>query len=111
MRTTGRSADSMEGAEMLRKGLVALMMGVICAGSAVAADSAPAKPNSAPTGLAGWWKHKIAGHHAVSAVSRPTQTRTVRTQSKPKPGGIERAVVKDAERQRSEERRVGKECA
>ena len=84
---------------MLRKGLVALMMGVICAGSAVAADSAARKPNPAPTGLAGWWKHKIAGHHTASAVSRPTQARTVRTQSKPKPGGIERAVVKDAERQ------------
>ena len=84
---------------MLRKGLVALMMGVICAGSAVAADSAARKPNPAPTGLAGWWKHKIAGHHTASAVSRPTQARTVRTQSKPKPGGIERAVVQDAERQ------------
>ncbi len=84
---------------MLRKGLVALMMGVICAGSAVAADSAPGKPNSASTGLAGWWKHRISGHHTASAVPRPIQPRTVRTQSKPKPGGIERAVVKDAERQ------------
>ncbi len=86
---------------MLRKGLVALMMGVICAGSAVAADSAPGKPNSAPTGLAGWWKHRISGYHEASAVSKPAQPPAVRTKSKskPKPGGIERAVVQDAERQ------------
>ena len=99
MRTIGRSADSMEGAEMLRKGLVALMMGVICAGSAVAADSAARKPNPAPTGLAGWWKHRVSGYHAASAVSKPAHQQTVRTKSKPKPGGIERAVVQDAERQ------------
>jgi len=99
MRTIRRSADSMEGAEMLRKGLVALMMGVICAGSAVAADSAARKPNPAPTGLAGWWKNKVSGHHTASAVSRLAEPHTVRTKSRPKPGGIERAVVQDAERQ------------
>jgi len=36
---------------MLRKGLVALMMGVICAGSAVAADSAGRKPNPGQRGV------------------------------------------------------------
>ena len=84
---------------MLRKGLVALMMGVICAGSAVAADSAPQKPNPAPTGLAGWRKNKTSGHHRASAVSKPAQPHKVGTNSKPKSGGVERAVVKDAERQ------------
>lgn len=84
---------------MLRKGLVALMMGVICAGSAVAADSVARKPNPAPSGLVGWWKEKVSGHHTGSAFSKPAQQHTVRTKSKPKPGGIERAVVKDAERQ------------
>lgn len=82
---------------MLRKGLVALMMGVICAGSAVAADSAARKPIPAPTGLAGWWKNKFSDHHTTSAVSKSVPQQTVRTKSKP--GGIERAVVQDAERQ------------
>ena len=84
---------------MLRKGLVALMMGVICACSAVAADSTPRKPTSAPTGLAGWWKHKISGHHQAAGVSKPAQPHSVLPKSKSKPGGIERAVVQDAERQ------------
>lgn len=84
---------------MLRKGLVALMMGVICAGSAVAADSVPRRPNSAPTGLAGWWKNKLSGHHTGSGFSKHAQQHTVPTASKPNAGGIERAVVQDAERQ------------
>ena len=84
---------------MLRKGLVALMMGVICAGSAVAADSASRKPNPAPTRLVGWWKDKISGHHRTPAVSKLAEPQTARTKSRPKPGGIERAVVQDAERQ------------
>lgn len=83
---------------MLRKGLVALMMGVICAGSAVAADSAARKPNPAPTGLVGWLKNKTLGHHKVM-VSKPAESRSARSVPKPKPGGIERAVVQDAERQ------------
>jgi len=89
----------MEGADMLRKGLVALMMGVICAGSAVAADSALHKPNPAPMGLAGWWKNKTSGHQRTSAVSKSGEPRRVSSSSKPQPGGIERAVVNDAERQ------------
>lgn len=99
MRTTGQSADSMEGAEMLRKGLVALMMGVICAGSAVAADSAATRPNPAPAGLVGWLKGKKSGNQSNSTVSKSAQPTTARTNSRPQPGGIERAVVNDAERQ------------
>ncbi len=84
---------------MLRKGLVALMMGVICAGSAVAADSAARKPNPAPTGLIGWLKGKKSGSPTASQVSEPGNPTAARSNSKPTPGGIERAVVKDAERQ------------
>jgi len=84
---------------MLRKGLVALMMGVICAGSAVAADSAARKPNPAPTGLVGWLKGKKSGSPSASQVSNPAHPTAARSNSKLKPGGIERAVVKDAERQ------------
>jgi len=84
---------------MLRKGLVALMMGVICAGSAVAADSAARKPNPAPTGLVGWLKGKKSGSPSASQVSNPAHPTAARSNSKSKPGGIERAVVKDAERQ------------
>ena len=51
------------------------------------------------TGLVGWWKNKISGHHKASEDSKPAQQQTVRTKSKPKSGGIERAVVQDAERQ------------
>jgi hypothetical protein len=87
----------MEGAEMLRKGLVALMMGVICAGSAVAADSAARKPNPAPTGLVGWLKSKKSGSPSASQASKSARPTAARTNSKP--GGIERAVVNDAERQ------------
>jgi len=89
----------MEGAEMLRKGLVALMMGVICAGSAVAADSAARKPNPAPSGLAGWWKSKTSGHHSSSMNSLPVNHKSPRPASKSQPSGIQRAVVEDAERQ------------
>ena len=46
---------------MLRKGLVALMMGVICAGSAIADQPAPKRSTPAPTGLVGWFKNKTAG--------------------------------------------------
>ncbi len=84
---------------MLRKGLVALMMGVICAGSAVAADSAATKPNPAPTGLVSWLKGKKSGSPSASQISKSAQPNGTRSTSKPKPGGVERAVVKDAERQ------------
>ena len=84
---------------MLRKGLVALMMCVICAGSAVAADSAARKPNPAPTGLIGWLKGKKSGGHSASTTSKSSQSAGVRANAKSQSGGIELAVVKDAERQ------------
>lgn len=84
---------------MLRKGLVALMMGVICAGSAVAADSAARKPNPAPTGLISWLKGKKSGSPSALQISKSGDPTAARSNSKPKAGGIERAVVKDAERQ------------
>ena len=89
----------MEEAEMLRKGLVALMMGVICAGSAVAADSAARKPNPAPTGLVGWLKGKTTGGSSASGSSKPAHPTAARSNSKSKQGGIVRAVIEDAERQ------------
>ena len=84
---------------MLRKGLVALMMSVICAGSAVAADSATGKPNPGPTGLVGWWKNKSTHQYSPSRVSKRVQLPSAGTSARPKPGRVERAVVKDAERQ------------
>lgn len=84
---------------MLRKGLVALMMSVICAGSAVAADSAAGKPNPGTTGLVGWWKNRSTHQNSASRVSKSVQSPSAGTSAKPKPGSIERAVVKDAERQ------------
>ena len=84
---------------MLRKGLVALMMGVICAGSAVAADSAVRRPNPAPSGLVGWWKNRTSDRYVSATASRPTKHNAARTNSKAPTGGIQRAVVQDAERQ------------
>jgi hypothetical protein len=107
MRNTGRSADSMEGAQMLRKGLVALMMGVICAGSAIAEQPAQGKPNPAPTGLVGWLKNKTAGTKSSASsrtgsqsTAKPSAKKTSRTastsKSAAKPGtssGVAKAVV------------------
>ena len=84
---------------MLRKGLVALMMGVICAGSAGAADSAARKPNPGPTGLVGWWKNKSTHQYAPTRASMPVQSPVAGTSENQRPGSVERAVVKDAERQ------------
>ena len=84
---------------MLRKGLVALMMGVICAGSAVAADSAARKPNPAPTGLVAWLKNKTSGKHYGATASKSPQPKAARNKSTPAQSGIVRAVVNDAERQ------------
>lgn len=84
---------------MLRKGLVALMMGVICAGSTVAADSAARKPNPAPTGLVGWLKNKTSGKQYGPTGSHSSQPRAARRNSTPAPSGIVLAVVNDAERQ------------
>lgn len=88
------------GALMLRKGLVALMMGVICAGSAMAEDSATKRPNPAPTGLVGWLKKKTSAlRHEKSSSNSAASTGKVQPKPKPTNGGIERAVVNDAERQ------------
>lgn len=86
---------------MLRKGLVALMMGVICAGSAVAEDSVARRPNPAPAGLIGWLKNKTAAIRPASTSSKSVGRNTgkSRPSTKPTTGGIERAVVRDAERQ------------
>lgn len=69
---------------MLRRGLVALMMGVICAGSVTAGDAARTQKHSTNTGIVGWLKQK--GGAATPSEPAPT-------------GGIERAVINDAERQ------------
>lgn len=84
---------------MLRKGLAALMMGVICAGSAMAEDSAARRPSPAPAGLMGWLKSKTSGIGSTSAKSALRNNGKSRPTSKPMNGGIERAVVRDAERQ------------
>ena len=84
---------------MLRKGLVALMMGVICAGSAVAADSAARKPNPTPTNLVGWLQSKKQGSPSASQFSKSARPTATRSNSKSKAVGIERAVIQDAERQ------------
>ena len=101
---------------MLRKGLVALMMGMICAGSATAEESATKRPNPAPTGLVGWLKSKTSGtksskptakkavaHKAVSkpliSAPKPLLSASKHSAKKSTAAGIERAVVQDAERQ------------
>ncbi len=96
---------------MLRKSLAALMMGVICAGSAMA-DDVPNKPTKpAQTGFVGWFRNKTAGlkprPSASASESGSTSTGMAGSKNTGKPsakavrptGGIERAVVADAERQ------------
>jgi hypothetical protein len=101
-----RSADSREGTLMRRKSLVALMIGVMCAGSAMADDSAEKQSRPASTGLVGWFKNKTSGtksHPESSASKSKAGSGSVRNKSSktttPPAGGIERAVVADAERQ------------
>lgn len=75
---------------MLRRGLAALMMGVICAGS-VTADDAARNQNSVPrAGLMGWLKPGVSG--PVRGTTRPDTTAV-------QAGGIQRVVIDDAERQ------------
>lgn len=91
---------------MLRRSLVALMMGAVFASSAIGDDTAPKKPNPAPTGLVGWFKSKTSGSRQSKPASQKATT-AAKGQSKSKsastgkaqPAGIERAVVNDAERQ------------
>ena len=117
---------------MLRKSIVALMMGVICAGSAIAEQPAQKRTKPAPTGLVSWLKSKTTGKSTsgvAASKSRSTKAAANATSSTDKPGlkpglktglksglmagsktivrpsvkstnvGVERAVVKDAERQ------------
>lgn len=91
---------------MLRRSLVALMMGAVFASSAMGDDTAQKKPNPAPTGLVGWFKNKTGGMRSAKPASKTTATPSKSTgkskfasSGKPKPAGIERAVVNDAERQ------------
>jgi hypothetical protein len=118
---------------MLRKSLVALMMGALCAGSAMAEDTAPKPSKAASTGIVGWFKNKAGGLRGrkgqepetaksspaaapltdkLAANARPSAKKpsansgkSSRTQSKSTArasqpgGGIERAVIADAEKQ------------
>ena len=67
------------GLQMLRRSLIALLLGVIGAGEGFAGDT-PARTQAAP-GIIGWLKNRSDGKSAGPA------------------NGIERAVVRDAEKQ------------
>jgi len=85
---------------MLRKSLVALMLGVLCTGSAIADDTPAKKPAS--TGLFGWL-HRSGGQKSTKPEAKGTSaTGKLRANAKAtgqQAAGIERAVVSDAERQ------------
>lgn len=92
---------------MLRKGLVALMMGVICAGSAAGDEPAQKPAGKAPAGVFGWFrsrtnapspgKSSAGGKKSAHADSMAS---TGKASFKAAAGrGIERAVVSDAEKQ------------
>ena len=59
---------------MLRKCLVALMMGVICAENAIAEQPAAKGSNPAPTGIVGWFKSKTSSKKSATAkpISKPS---------------------------------------
>ena len=86
---------------MLRKGLVALMMGVICAGSAIADQPAPKRSTPAPTGLVGWFKNKTAGLRSSTPASKTTASKAAGSkasaakQMPPKPG-VKNATASNA---------------
>ncbi|MEY3458687.1 MAG: hypothetical protein RL215_1844 [Planctomycetota bacterium] len=74
---------------MLRRSLVALLLGVIGAGDGFAGDT-PARTQAAP-GIMGWFKSRGDNDGPQQpAASRKSETAA---------GGIERAVVRDAEKQ------------
>lgn len=104
---------------MLRKTLVALTMGALCAGSALAGD-APASAASektaatekkAATGIVGWFKNRAASGSDRKNNSGGALTDRMKANASGKPSarvsrapapatsGIERAVIADAERQ------------
>ncbi len=106
---------------MLRKGLVALLMGVICASSAVAEQPAQKRTNSASTGLMSLLKFRsntagkpMAKKTTGAAASSQSSGRVVvnagqsspaaaptpgKLSAKPAAVTVERAAVSDAERQ------------
>jgi hypothetical protein len=93
---------------MLRRSLVALMMGAVFANSAMGDNAAQKKPNPAPSGLVGWFKNKTSGSREDQpSTSKPllgfkSQSKSKNQDTgKPKAAGIERAVVSDAERQQA----------
>jgi hypothetical protein len=77
------------GLQMLRRSLVALLLGVIGAGDGFAGDT-PARTQAAP-GIIGWFRNR-------SDSQAPPQSGSKR-KSGSVPGGVERAVVRDAEKQ------------
>lgn len=66
---------------MLRKCLVALMMGVICAENATAEQPAAKGSNPAPTGIVGWFKSKKTST-AKSTTTKSTIARSTSKSSK-----------------------------
>jgi hypothetical protein len=92
---------------MLRKGLVALMMGVICAGSAVGDEPAQRQTGKAPAGVTGWFRGKASAlrsgssesQEAAGARNRTANAGKATLNNGPSNGGIQRAVVADAEQQ------------
>ena len=71
---------------MLRKCLVALMMGVICAENATAEQPAAKGSNPAPTGIVGWFKSKTSSKKSATAkttTSKITKSSKSVTKSKP----------------------------
>lgn len=59
---------------MLRKCLVALMMGVICAENAIAEQPAAKGSNPAPTGIVGWFKSKTSSKKSATAKATTSKT-------------------------------------
>ena len=74
---------------MLRKCLVALMMGVICAENATAEQPAVKGSNPAPTGIVGWFKSKTSSKKTSTAKSTTTKSTMAKSTSK-----SSKAVVK-----------------
>ena len=71
---------------MLRKCLVALMMGVICAENATAEQPAAKGSNPAPTGIVGWFKSKTSSKKSTTAKSTASKTtKSSKTVVKAKP--------------------------
>ena len=67
---------------MLRKCLVALMMGVICAENATAEQPAAKGSNPAPTGIVGWFKSKTSNKKTSTAKSTTSKSTMAKSTSK-----------------------------